>query len=91
MYDLSKLKKLKLTVTANQKGTRFVYKVYEGSKLVYKSTPTHRRYVAMIGTDGAVMYRFGRMDLIGKGDSGKFLNNLNSGSYQRIDYWVATI
>ena len=70
METIQKPQKITLKVRKTSKGL-FVYTAVDASGTeVYKSQPTHREYVAiMMRRVGAADYRFGRVDLIGKGDS----------------------
>jgi len=62
------MKKVILTKKESTRG--FIYRVYFKDEEVYKSSPTHREYVAILLDENFVpMYRYGRVDLIGKGDS----------------------
>jgi len=62
------MKKIILTKSLATRG--FVYRAYFEGKEVYKSSVTHREYVAILFDEKFnPMYRYGRVDLIGKGDS----------------------
>lgn len=67
--------KIKLNKTTKPSGKK-VYTATVDGKEVYKSSPTNRDYVAIaIGDQGDAWYRFGRVDLIGKGDSRAVIEN----------------
>lgn len=57
-----------MTVTGNKSG-RFVYTVTDESGNILSTRRSNREYVACT-IDG--QYYFGRLDLIGKGDHGKY-------------------
>lgn len=74
------MKKIRLERTENKAG-KFIYKAFDGDQMIYKSSPSGRIYIAMYiskvvlwnnKVEYHAQYRFGRPDLIGKGDSKRF-------------------
>lgn len=76
------MKKIRLIKKVTAKGLNIYSAIDDDDKVLYKSSPTHRTYVAMFLSayrykdskgnipDGVTaVYRFGRMDLVGKGES----------------------
>ncbi|WP_089688606.1 hypothetical protein [Catalinimonas alkaloidigena] len=60
-----------------------IYVVHDfDGEILYRSAPTHREYVAILGRGKVACNRFGRVDLIGKGDSARFVG--------REGYWLAS-
>lgn len=80
---MAELKKLELVVkeTPNNKNTSYIYQVIEDGKIlcerkssrVYVACAVTKNEVAGSVSFGAPFY-FGRLDLIGKGDSKNFMN-----------------
>ena len=68
------MRKARLIKTETKAG-KFIYSVSVEGKEIYRSSPTARTYVAMIVDEGSAMFRFGRIDLIGKGDSQTHFDN----------------
>ena len=81
------MKKASLSIEVKPNGKK-VYSVHYDGALLYKSGPTHRDYVAICGTGNQAEYRFGRPDLIGKGDSRRIFGA--SPEVQK-DYWLAQL
>ena len=80
-----------LTVEHKLNGKK-VYRVLRNEvEVVYKSAPTHRDYVCMVGYGNDVAYRFGRLNLIGKGDSRHFFSveNVKRCAKEKITMWKA--
>lgn len=67
----------KIRLVEHQKARdKVVYEAWDGDKLIYRSSPTSRRYVAIIISDlGNAVFRFGRLDLIGQGESSDHYKN----------------
>ena len=77
-------KTLTLKVESPKEGL-FIYRVLnEDGSTLYVSNPTHRVYVAMAGHNESPDHRWGRVDLIGRGDSSY---QWDGGLYE----WVAVI
>ena len=81
------MKKASLSIETRSNGKK-VYSVHYDGALLYKSAPTHRDYVAILGHGDFADYRFGRVDLIGKGDSRHIFNS--SHEVQK-DFWLAQL
>ena len=65
---------IQLKLTKTERNGRFVYRILNANdEVLYKSAPTHRTYVAITlrkrGGAFEVLNRFGRADLLGKGES----------------------
>lgn len=71
-----------ITLEKQAKGTQFIYTAKVNGQVIYESAPTHREYIAMgimvaeFENGGVKHYpghRWGRIDLIGGGDSKTYL------------------
>lgn len=66
---------MKYTLTKTQKGKKFYYEVKDETGLIVATRTSPRTYVAVLinATTGGYYNWFGRLDLIGKGDSRHFI------------------
>ena len=79
------MKKIRLTKEVKPNGKNVYRALDDDGTILYQSSPTHREYVAMFlnwyidQSDGSkkwdCAYRFGRMDLVGKGESKYMFGN----------------
>lgn len=63
------------TLTKTKKGAKYHYEVKDETGQVIASRTSPRTYVAaLINTSGGAYCWFGRLDLIGKGDSKRYMS-----------------
>lgn len=84
------MRNLKLRVT--QKGKKFLFEAVEGNEVLASCTADSNRYVALfisnkqVNGKHGVYNRFGRYDLIGQGDSKKWLDMGMIYGIARLDF-----
>lgn len=73
------------TLTKTVKGKKFLYQVFDNENNLISKRESTRDYVAC--TAGGSLY-FGRLDLIGKGDHGRLLNQSISDMNASFDQYA---
>ena len=68
----------KIKLICEEKGGKKVYTaITNDGHIVYKSAPTRKTYVSIMLDEKTALYRFGRLQLIGKGDSSDLYRTQN--------------